>query len=125
MIRRPPRSTRTDTLFPYTTLFRSDDPERVRARLAPGAEGEVQPGAPVWARPVVGILIHRRVARGDVGDAEDGQKRDRAGDEAGMREQRHACGRGEDSEPGADDRAEAEERVEQRQDRAAGVLLDG
>src|SRR3546814_17940760 len=27
MIRRPPRSTRTDTLFPYTTLFRSD-PDR-------------------------------------------------------------------------------------------------
>src|SRR3546814_13793151 len=26
MIRRPPRSTRTDTLFPYTTLFRSFDP---------------------------------------------------------------------------------------------------
>src|SRR3546814_6256558 len=25
MIRRPPRSTRTDTLFPYTTLFRSDN----------------------------------------------------------------------------------------------------
>src|SRR3546814_20787379 len=29
MIRRPPRSTRTDTLFPYTTLFRSR-PELVR-----------------------------------------------------------------------------------------------
>src|SRR3546814_11235787 len=35
MIRRPPRSTRTDTLFPYTTLFRSagqgdlDQPDRV------------------------------------------------------------------------------------------------
>src|SRR3546814_9031333 len=28
MIRRPPRSTRTDTLFPYTTLFRSDVVER-------------------------------------------------------------------------------------------------
>src|SRR3546814_3379945 len=29
MIRRPPRSTRTDTLFPYTTLFRSvSDPDR-------------------------------------------------------------------------------------------------
>src|SRR3546814_9137844 len=27
MIRRPPRSTRTDTLFPYTTLFRSADSE--------------------------------------------------------------------------------------------------
>src|SRR3546814_6705316 len=26
MIRRPPRSTRTDTLFPYTTLFRSKPP---------------------------------------------------------------------------------------------------
>src|SRR3546814_14927441 len=26
MIRLPPRSTRTDTLFPYTTLFRSNDP---------------------------------------------------------------------------------------------------
>src|SRR3546814_9084410 len=30
MIRRPPRSTRTDTLFPYTTLFRS--PQRRRGR---------------------------------------------------------------------------------------------
>src|SRR3546814_1015372 len=33
MIRRPPRSTRTDTLFPYTTLFRSVHPRR--ARLVP------------------------------------------------------------------------------------------
>src|SRR3546814_17340993 len=33
MIRRPPRSTRTDTLFPYTTLFRSLAPdERLRRR---------------------------------------------------------------------------------------------
>src|SRR3546814_6797866 len=33
MIRRPPRSTRTDTLFPYTTLFRSADARhRVRHR---------------------------------------------------------------------------------------------
>src|SRR3546814_20287374 len=31
MIRRPPRSTRTDTLFPYTTLFRSDREWRHRA----------------------------------------------------------------------------------------------
>src|SRR3546814_9739680 len=30
MIRRPPRSTRTDTLFPYTTLFRARAPDRVR-----------------------------------------------------------------------------------------------
>src|SRR3546814_18424601 len=35
MIRRPPRSTRTDTLFPYTPLFRSlfDDPESALLRL--------------------------------------------------------------------------------------------
>src|SRR3546814_12553235 len=33
MIRRPPRSTRTDTLFPYTTLFRSAVPVRRRHRL--------------------------------------------------------------------------------------------
>src|SRR3546814_5527924 len=31
MIRRPPRSTRTDTLFPYTTLFRSAHVEHVPA----------------------------------------------------------------------------------------------
>src|SRR3546814_10256731 len=30
MIRRPPRSTRTDTLFPYTTLFRSSDTRQQR-----------------------------------------------------------------------------------------------
>src|SRR3546814_18078327 len=30
MIRRPPRSTRTDTLFPYTTLFRSGEQPRIR-----------------------------------------------------------------------------------------------
>src|SRR3546814_8289224 len=30
MIRRPPRSTRTDTLFPYTTLFRSNHSRRER-----------------------------------------------------------------------------------------------
>src|SRR3546814_13166393 len=40
MIRRPPRSTRTDTLFPYTTLFRSPDDGRPRRLLDPvGARG--------------------------------------------------------------------------------------
>src|SRR3546814_3942392 len=34
MIRRPPRSTRTDTLFPYTTLFRSQNASDQRALLA-------------------------------------------------------------------------------------------
>src|SRR3546814_12990528 len=31
MIRRPPRSTRTDTLFPYTTLFRSQAERQITA----------------------------------------------------------------------------------------------
>src|SRR3546814_7039850 len=35
MIRRPPRSTRTDTLFPYTTLFRSDARRSRRLRRRP------------------------------------------------------------------------------------------
>src|SRR3546814_10974000 len=35
MIRRPPRSTRTDTLFPYTTLFRSLARRRRGAALGP------------------------------------------------------------------------------------------
>src|SRR3546814_14197030 len=37
MTRRPPRSTRTDTLFPYTTLFRSRSTKRrPRSRESPG-----------------------------------------------------------------------------------------
>src|SRR3546814_19080513 len=42
MIRRPPRSTRTDTLFPYTTLFRSDREQyakRQRQHLRAGSAG--------------------------------------------------------------------------------------
>src|SRR3546814_907700 len=41
MIRRPPRSTRTDTLFPYTTLFRAgvDDPAALLAPLIRAALG--------------------------------------------------------------------------------------
>src|SRR3546814_12587292 len=36
MIRRPPRSTRTDTLFPYTTLFRSDPESQDLIRASGG-----------------------------------------------------------------------------------------
>src|SRR3546814_10537799 len=38
MIRRPPRSTRTDTLFPYTTLFRAPAPD-VRRRCVAQQSG--------------------------------------------------------------------------------------
>src|SRR3546814_5754935 len=44
MIRRPPRSTRTDTLFPYTTLFRS--PSRFASASTPDAfSGRPRPPA--------------------------------------------------------------------------------
>src|SRR3546814_2720856 len=39
MIRRPPRSTRTDTLFPYTTLFRSYTLRRLAARAETNGDG--------------------------------------------------------------------------------------
>src|SRR3546814_18858812 len=41
MIRRPPRSTRTDTLVPYTTLFRSK--KRKKSAAEPGGAGESEP----------------------------------------------------------------------------------
>src|SRR3546814_17591779 len=56
MIRRPPRSTRTDTLFPYTTLFRSGGrehsysssvrPELVEGPFFPFASAEILPQSP-------------------------------------------------------------------------------
>src|SRR3546814_14707166 len=49
MIRRPPRSTRTDTLFPYTTLFRSDDREIPAIQYRPkGASASNKGPALVW-----------------------------------------------------------------------------
>src|SRR3546814_1399079 len=51
MIRRPPRSTRTDTLFPYTTLFRSrlsvqpDARRRAGDGLSAGRGGDRQGGS--------------------------------------------------------------------------------
>src|SRR3546814_16953525 len=55
MIRRPPRSTRTDTLFPYTTLFRSDDDRRrglsVSGFLGRGSpHNEHEPLGHIWSR---------------------------------------------------------------------------
>src|SRR3546814_3181992 len=56
MIRRPPRSTRTDTLFPYTTLFRSGS-IRPRAQSDPG-EGELGHAGALRRRSR--LLPHRR-----------------------------------------------------------------
>src|SRR3546814_2148061 len=50
MKRRPPRSTRTDTLFPYTTLFRSAQPEIARLQRAAVPVS----GAPTFSRSIAG-----------------------------------------------------------------------
>src|SRR3546814_7782126 len=73
MIRRPPRSTRTATLFPYTTLFRS-----FVVFLAVGPE--VRQGA---QHEVIGLQVLRRVPPGalDLGGADSGV--DGAGDARG------------------------------------------
>src|SRR3546814_11718534 len=78
MIRLPPRSTRTHTLFPYTTLFRSQSGQRQARRLAGDVpERDVEPGqreqrdavtpeqmqpllqAVVQAGDVAGVLAYR------------------------------------------------------------------
>src|SRR3546814_7900085 len=60
MIRRPPRSTRTDTLFPYTTLFRSKAASRsTRRRNSPPPrwclppDGSAAPSQAPKPRPTV------------------------------------------------------------------------
>src|SRR3546814_18335334 len=53
MIRRPPRSTRTDTLFPYTTLFRSASSSKHRGFFVFEPLKPVSPGR----RTVLGILF--------------------------------------------------------------------
>src|SRR3546814_19582138 len=42
MIRRPPRSTRTDTLFPYTTLFRSNNGNRRDSTIAGNTDASMK-----------------------------------------------------------------------------------
>src|SRR3546814_18491208 len=55
MIRRPPRSTRTDTLFPYTTLFRSVCEAEIAAVVAAGRNDAARAGRDLQvARLIVG-----------------------------------------------------------------------
>src|SRR3546814_15542744 len=72
---RPPRSTRTDTLFPYTTLFRSAGPGRLRIGGTDAAEGVEDDGAKGRVADVAGqqrIAARQGAARGKaVEDARD------------------------------------------------------
>src|SRR3546814_8069080 len=64
MIRRPPRSTRTDTLFPYTTLFRSRKiclgERRARARVHLDRHRRLYPARPQRERVAQLPLLNQR-----------------------------------------------------------------
>src|SRR3546814_7176744 len=64
MIQRPPRSTRTDTLFPYTTLFRS------RHRKRPGFAGDVRDKGDGRAKFADGLGEPQHRSRDHAGKAE-------------------------------------------------------
>src|SRR3546814_9183966 len=121
MIRRPPRSTRTDTLFPYTTLFRS------QWREAPGPYRGVRPvlhAAPArWA--VAARLQARRLddpagasaqPRGRAGGAERGLS-------TGFDRDRDDFTRGARAVIVFPDRGESRRDAEARLDETAGLAL--
>src|SRR3546814_11409238 len=78
MIRRPPRSTRTDTLFPYTTLFRSESFDEegryIEARfgnlsvvsfyIPSGSSGELRQGFKFEAMDWLGPILDQWLASG-------------------------------------------------------------
>src|SRR3546814_20451608 len=68
MIRRPPRSTRTDTLFPYTTLFRSGA-RAVREAPRPAAEGPADRHPAALGRGGIALPLPRQPARHGAGPA--------------------------------------------------------
>src|SRR3546814_19714033 len=111
MIRRPPRSTRADTLFPYATLFRSDQFDAARSTIAVGAFLPlVEPGEAMQA-PSGGLADRGRDA-GRLQPVERGAQplvvaqRGTAADEAP-----ELVGRGGDAARGEIGRASCRERV--------------
>src|SRR3546814_1227196 len=81
MIRRPPRSTRTDTLFPYTTLFRS-------ARRGGRGQGFSAPGRRLRGKlRRVPCQQHPRHLPGDAADGGGADLRRRLPDREGRSEE--------------------------------------
>src|SRR3546814_639482 len=77
MIRRPPRSTRTDTLFPYTTLFRSlaelSSAVPLIARVYPNGPGDVnQFHAAGGMGYVIGELLDAGLCHSDIATVSEG-----------------------------------------------------
>src|SRR3546814_10628244 len=112
MIRRPPRSTRPDTLLPSTTLFRSPRPaeageeSQVDHHIAPGAtDNAADDGAVATRRPVTAAVepadeaapyvVMALLDRLQAGGAE--RRRQRQGEETGEQD-RHQHGKAEERE---------------------------
>src|SRR3546814_14702696 len=73
MIRRPPRSTRTDTLFPYTTLFRS--PQRLLLCVESG--GPAVQGTGAWRLRAfhIDLRVDRQLRPSQLFGGKDGHRR--------------------------------------------------
>src|SRR3546814_3054462 len=72
MLRRPPRSTRTDTLFPYTTLCRSVDRAGLQAGVNLGVGHRRGVGAERFAKELPGLAArHAQLDTGHVGRRHD------------------------------------------------------
>src|SRR3546814_15720344 len=76
MIRRPPRSTRTDTLCPYTTLFRSRPPAAAARRIEEAADEAER-------LDHLGLALLRRIAPAAIDEIEP--DRDQIGEDEGLR----------------------------------------
>src|SRR3546814_17565446 len=75
MIRRPPRSTRTDTLFPYTTLFRSVDRDAERQGAFVQRRPGGAPGGIILARDIEPPQACRKQKCRNMGGGETGNDR--------------------------------------------------
>src|SRR3546814_4008749 len=88
MIRRPPRATRTDTLFPYTTLFRSRQGDRLAG--ACGTGDQPVPVAEFRLQEDLALAGRQRRGRGDGLADENGVHRvASAGDARDSRSEEH------------------------------------
>src|SRR3546814_14106224 len=135
MILRPPRSTRSDILFPYTTLFRSAFLERLgyRGALRRLGLGDLA-GEDAAVAPAVLGLVHRLVGcaqqalaaagvggeEGDADDGADGERRLGAIDSQGEGPVGGGCAHGRDGQPVPRDRGGDDSEIMDRESVAWG-----
>src|SRR3546814_1407398 len=90
MIRRPPRSTRTDTLFPYTTLFRSSAGEHPDGAPLPEGPGHDDDRPDLWFHVGTAWVGRRTVRRPQQPEHQHGRA------QAGQEHLQHGCRAGDE-----------------------------